>query len=406
MYLKKSYKIIGLSICILSLNFLCTNCYLDNSIANLSSKTVNHDINYSNSQVSDPCTTPGHFCYEEAQRISQAIDNICASGGNSETDSNFDLSTFSWDKVHYLNGGVIYNHNVSEWSETSRITNFEMTKNGFCMNHTKRSSWSETFTHYFYSEEWTTQGEQHIIIPHDGNFYFKTVDFLNLPNSSSKLLPDEISSMCGNHTRFHNNGTIKGALKYMIGSMRKIWLGGSAQRNAVAPIQDWYPKPGDTLGFVLSTPTNDRENSKLKEKSDIVWIRIPNYCSVSSGGEIVDRTSDSGSSRTTQTQTQTQTSTTYNTNHYKQAGQEYLPSCGEAARLAGHGGYGSDGQEGTSDDLHVYTSHANSCDTLNAFGQDHWKNFTWTDPLTLKTRDNSQIYEVVKNGGVCCVRDN
>ena len=90
--------------------------------------------------------------------------------------------------------------------------------------------------------------------------------------------------------------------------------------------------------------------------------------------------------------------------HYKEVNGQCLPSCGHAANMAGYGGRGLDNQTRTSDDRHVYGSNVSSCANLERFGHSDWRNFSWTDRRTSKTMNNSKIYEVVENGGVCCVR--
>ena len=90
--------------------------------------------------------------------------------------------------------------------------------------------------------------------------------------------------------------------------------------------------------------------------------------------------------------------------HYETINNQCLPSCGTAARLAGYGGYGADGQAGTSDDPHVYVRDASSCKGIEALNQDDWKNFTFQDTFNSIPQSNDQIKEVVKSGGVCCVQ--
>ena len=80
-------------------------------------------------------------------------------------------------------------------------------------------------------------------------------------------------------------------------------------------------------------------------------------------------------------------------------------SCGSAASFAGYGGYGSDGQSGTSDDPHIYSTAANSCGELEAFGHDDWEDFTFQTTSSSTSQNNDQVREVVESGGVCCVRD-
>ena len=228
---------------------------------------------------------PESFFCQEAAKIKQ---NICAGNGGGQSSNSFSPDSFSWNQVHWLRGGVIYNHDISEWTETSRITSFEMKVNGFCMDHTKRMEWKET------NAGGTLQGAQHIIIPYNGGFYGRDYDILQLPD-------DSVGSMCGHHTRYHRDQRSHGELAEtvamratmiaIVGAIKKIWLGGGPQRDAIAPIRDWYPSHGDVLGLVVSTPTEAREESLLKERSDIVWVSLPNYCQDQTGGEIIGRTS-------------------------------------------------------------------------------------------------------------------
>ena len=237
------------------------------------------------SDYSDCIFLPESFKCQELARIRESI---CAGNGGGQSSSSFNPDSFSWDQVHWLRGGVIYSHDISEWTETSRITSFEMNINGFCMDHTKRMEWKENYR----SVTW--QGVQHIIIPYNGGFYGRNFDVLNLPD-------DSVGSMCGHHMRYHRDQRPHGELGEpiamratmiaIVGAIKKIWLGGGPQRGAIAPIRNWHPSPGDVLGLVVSTPTEAREDSLLKERSDIVWVSLPNYCQDQRGGEIVGRTS-------------------------------------------------------------------------------------------------------------------
>ena len=91
--------------------------------------------------------------------------------------------------------------------------------------------------------------------------------------------------------------------------------------------------------------------------------------------------------------------------HYEVVNGQCLPSCGTAANLAGHGGYGADGQSGTSDDPHYYSISATSCEDLEALGHDNWDDFTFQYSSDSTSQSNDQVKEVVRSGGVCCVQD-
>ena len=50
------------------------------------------------------------------------------------------------------------------------------------------------------------------------------------------------------------------------------------------------PGPGEIVGFAVST--HARYGHRVtQERSDIVWVKIPDYNKVNSGGKIVGRTS-------------------------------------------------------------------------------------------------------------------
>ena len=90
--------------------------------------------------------------------------------------------------------------------------------------------------------------------------------------------------------------------------------------------------------------------------------------------------------------------------HYGSVDNQCLPSCGQAANLAGYGGYGTDGQSYTSDDPHIYSKDATSCENLEAFNHNDWKDFTFKEKFSTRSQSNDQIKEVARHGGVCCVR--
>ena len=434
-------------------------------------------------------------CYLDTESLEKAFLNY-NDIGNNESSSNisnggaggFNPSNFSWDNVRFLNGGVIVSRDISEWPETSHIESFSMSSNGICVDHTMKNTWT-TIIHPGYSNEpLEIQGSPWIFIPmDDGNIYAAIYEHLRSANDP--VMGGNGGQVCKLGV---NENTLAGVISNLVDHAKAIHLGGQAQRNAIAPIQDWYPQPGDILGFAVSTygrNPRDYRSGSLNERSDIVWIRVPDYNTVNSGGEIVGRSSGS-STTTTPTSTNNnggvcssnqrephykevngqclpscghannlycqresasgrqcgaiargnncsdtnnfdihiletyeeatccnrkpksggQSSSVCHPNqnspHYKVVGQQCLPSCGAAASMAGYGGYGPDNQNRTSDDPHVYGSNVNSCANLERFGHSDWKNFSWTDRHTSKTMNNSQIYEVVKNGGVCCVRGN
>ena len=258
---------------IISLGLFCTNCSLETRQDDMNSDELPDD------------------------RIDGGEDK-----NNDEDD--FNPSDFSWDDVHFLNGGVIINDNISGWAETSRITSFSMSSDGICIDHTMKNVWEETAHPDSASESYTIQGNPWIFIPLDGTIYATTYE--DLRSKSDPLVGEFGGEICklGN-----DQNTLSGVISNLVDHAKKTHLTGATERAAVEPIKDWYPQPDDILGFAVSTVANIREGT-LEERSHIVWVRIPDYNTVDEGGEIVGRSSDSS---TTTTTTTTTTSTTIST---------------------------------------------------------------------------------------------
>lgn len=186
------------------------------------------------------------------------------------SNSGFDPSTFSWDKVTFLSGGGLANQNISGWAETSKITSFSMARRkGICIDHTQKNNWKDEFTHD--GKTWVTQGNPWVFVYKDGKIYAATYEHLRPIG--------------------HNHGRGHGQICKLshLGSLKDI-LAGIGSHAKLSPVKEWMPKPGEIVGFAVST--HARYGYKLtQERSDIVWVKIPDYNSVNSGGEIVGRTS-------------------------------------------------------------------------------------------------------------------
>ena len=83
--------------------------------------------------------------------------------------------------------------------------------------------------------------------------------------------------------------------------------------------------------------------------------------------------------------------------HWKWIKNMCRPSCEYAAFLAGYEGYGADEKPNV-----AYSKKTKSCKALKDSGHDDWKNFVFTDKD--EEISNKEVWEVVKDGGVCCVR--
>ena len=195
------------------------------------------------------------------------------SNGNNNNPSSFNPSDFSWDKVKFLRGGGLANQDISGWDETSEITKFSMaSRKGICIDHTKKNDWKyevPTAPEDKGRKRW--QGNPWVFVPMDGKIYAATYEHLWAKGYN------------------HNRGYGQVCKLGHKGNLKSI-LAAIGPHIKLSPLKDWMPQPGDIIGFAVSTPA--RHGHKVgQERSDIVWVRIPDYNKVNSGGEIVGRTS-------------------------------------------------------------------------------------------------------------------
>ena len=291
MLLKKHFDIsIRLSlflIFIILLSLFCTNC--SSETQRLEKPSLDDDID---SDTDDDNDTDGD-------------DGTDDDGTDNDSDEDeFDPSTFSWEDVHFLNGGVIVSQDISGWSETSRIKSFSMSSNGICVDHNMKNNWS-TIIHPGYSNEpLEVQGSPWIFIPMDDGKVYATV-YEHLRSANDPVMGGNGGQVCKLGV---GQNTLAEVISNLVDHAKAIHLEGQAQRDAIAPIQDWYPQPGDILGFAVSTygrEPRDYRSGSLNERSDIVWIRVPDYNAVNKGGEIVGRSSDSSTTTTSTTTSST-----------------------------------------------------------------------------------------------------
>lgn len=233
-------------------------------------------------------------------------DNDDNNDGNGDTINTGDIESigFSWDKVHFINGGVIVNQDISDWSETSHIESFSMSSNGICIDHTMKNTWV-TIIHPGYLEEPSeVQGSPWIFIPmDDGKIYAKRYEHLRSKNDPA--MGGQGGQVCKLGV---GKNTLAEVISNLVDHVKSIHLTGKPQRDAIEPIKDWYPQPDDIVGFAVSTyggTPGDYRSGSINERSDIVWVKIPDYNTVDSGGEIVGRSSNRSSSSTTTTTTTT-----------------------------------------------------------------------------------------------------
>ena len=87
----------------------------------------------------------------------------------------------------------------------------------------------------------------------------------------------------------------------------------------------------------------------------------------------------------------------FNNGHWQETeekGGKCLPSCGEAARIVGSGGYGPDNTRGTNDDPHINSQTA--CEDVTRYGFTEWKDITFDNSGTLIDSYNDIVH--------CCDR--
>ena len=163
-----------------------------------------------------------------------------------------------------------------------------MSSNGICVDHTMKNTWT-TIIHPGYSEEPSeTQGSPWIFIPmDDGKIYAKIYEHLRSKNDP--VMGGQGGQVC---KLGHDKNTLAEVISSLVDHVKAIHLTGKAQRDAIEPIKNWYPQPEDIVGFAVSTygaNPRDYRSGSLNERSDIVWVKVPDYNTVNSGGEIIGR---------------------------------------------------------------------------------------------------------------------
>ena len=213
----------------------------------------------------------------------------------SSVSSDNDVSDFSWDKVRWLNS-----HDVSGWSETSQITSVQVKQNGqVCIDHNKKGQWPPATP---LGGDTLLEGNPYIIVKIGDTYYAATYEWLR-PGQVCKL----------GHA---------GPLSVTYSGNDSI--GAHTKRS---PLQTWAPTGGEVVGFMVSGLARNQVTPNARERSNIVWYRLPSIDGSISGQE-VGRTSGSNGSTTT-------TSVTSASNQLSECTQEQL-----------NNGYGTHPQKG------------------------------------------------------------
>ena len=153
-----------------------------------------------------------------------------------------DISDFTWDKVRWLNS-----HNVSCWPTASNITSVDVKQNGqICIDHSKKGQWPEAIP----LESTVLEGNPYIIVKIDGTYYAATYEWLR-PGQVCKL-------------------GFAGPLSITYAS--KDSLGRHTKRH---PLQNWEPKGGEVIGFMVSGLARLQVTPNAVERSQIIWYKLP-----------------------------------------------------------------------------------------------------------------------------------
>ena len=230
----------------------------------------------------------------QAEQPSSSNHNIDSIG------SQFNPDSFSWDNVVFLNGGVVVNQDISGWSQTSEVLSASLSTRGVCVDHTQRTVWHSEINPGYNQlpDPWQMQGSIWIFIPRpDGKIYAAAFEGLRSRNNK----PGQSAATGTECVLGYKGYDIAGVISYLVDKTKAIHLTGPNERAAFNPIQDWYPQPEDVLGFAVSTWAKnpaDYRSGHRNERSDVVWIRVPDYNTGGGSGDVVGRSGGGGSSGT------------------------------------------------------------------------------------------------------------
>ena len=179
------------------------------------------------------------------------------------------IQNFSWEKATYVEKGlrrIPPEHRDTNFKETSKITEFSLKgRYGVCIRHTMHQKWLQK------------SGERvsyKFLIPTSGKVHSR---WLHPP-------PKHMHCAIGYGGKFQGNSQ-QHLMWYIADWARSCSKNDSTTRDANRALDGWYPRTGEIVGFYVNSP-------KLKERSDVIWVRIPDYNKKGAGGEIVARYSD------------------------------------------------------------------------------------------------------------------
>ena len=171
-----------------------------------------------------------------------------------------DVSDFAWSKVNWLNS-----HNVGGWAETSQISSVAVKQNGeICIDHSKAGQWCPIPGSEINSS-WKPdplEGNPYIVVKINDQYYAATYDWLR-PGQTCK---------------FGHVGSLG-----VIYSDPEDSLGRHTKRS---PLQEWVPKSGEIVGFMVSGLARNNADPNNRERSNIVWYRMPSLDGSVQGGQV------------------------------------------------------------------------------------------------------------------------
>ena len=172
--------------------------------------------------------------------------------GNGITVDN-DISDFSWSKVVWLNS-----HDVSNWKEASKISSVDVKQNGqVCIDHTKKGRWPAGNP----LGGGALEGNPYIIVKIEGTYYAATYEWLR-PGQVCKL--GHAGPLSVTYSGEHSIG----------------------KHTKKSPLKDLALKGGEVIGFMVSGLARHNTNPNIRERSDIVWYKLPPADGVSQGEKI------------------------------------------------------------------------------------------------------------------------
>ena len=192
-----------------------------------------------------------------------AIVSLSDCSGTSTVNTNNDMSDFSWDKVTFLNG-----HNVSNWAITSSISSVSVSRHGICIHHPKNGKWPAKKL-----GDIQVEANHWIIVKRNGKYYAATYEWIREGGQICKLVMN---------------------LSQMYTELGSDYIN-------VSPLdRSWTPKGGDVVGFMVSGLARHNFNPNVRERSNIVWYRLPSVDGSISGqmlGSYGSGTSSKGTSK-------------------------------------------------------------------------------------------------------------